>query len=110
MGTVDLSAESIEAIAQRVAELMRAPAPTLQVLTRGEAKVYVKRPSEGAFVAWCRRWKIRPASHGRYARRELDLALEREGGIKHTPATLRAHQRACTELERARRAPYTSRA
>lgn len=92
MTSVELSAASIEAIAQRVAELMRAPAQTSLVLTRGEAKIYVKRPSEGAFVAWCKRWKIRPASHGRYARADLDLALEREGGLKHTPATLRHYQ------------------
>jgi hypothetical protein len=103
MNTVDLSSESVESIAQRVAELLRAPAPTPQVLTRGEAKAYVKRPSEGAFVAWCKRWKIRPASHGRYARAALDLALEREGGLVHTPATLRAHQEIHAARERARR-------
>lgn len=96
--------ETVDAIHFTVAGLVsQRHAATSLVLTRGEAKVYVKRPSEGAFVAWCRRWKISPASRGRYARAALDLALEREGGIAHTPATLRAHQRAHDEQERARR-------
>lgn len=66
--------------------------PTQLVLTRSEAKIYVKRLSEGAFSAWCARWKVKPGARGRWSRAALDLALEREGGLRHTPATLRRHQ------------------
>lgn len=67
-------------------------APSPLVLTRGEAKTFVRRPSEGAFVAWCKRWRVKPGSRGRWSRAALELALERESGIAHTPATLRRHQ------------------
>jgi len=81
--TVDLADDAIEAIARRVVELQRsvlpAVAPTKDVLTLGEARVYVKRASKRAFYLWCKRWGVEPKSHGRYGRATLDRALAREG-------------------------------
>lgn len=101
MQTVELSETTIERLAQRVAELLRAapPAARPDVLTRAEAKAYIKRPSEGAFVAWCKRWKVRPASRGRYSRPTLDLALDRECGLARTPATIQRHQDALRSVQ-----------
>jgi hypothetical protein len=85
-----------EAIARRVVELLREQ-PTFvgtpNLLTRTEARAYTKRPSQGGFCAWCRRWKIKPVSRGRYSRRDLDLALSREAKLMPTPATILEHQR-----------------
>lgn len=96
MTSVDLSPESIEAIARRVVELLReqpAVVGTPNLLTRTEARAYTKRPSQGGFCAWCRRWKVKPVSRGRYSRRDLDLALSREAKLTPTPATILEHQR-----------------
>ena len=86
-----------EAVAQRVADRVmeligQQIRPPCAIMTRTEAKAYVRRSSEGAFVAWCKRWKVKPHSRGRYARAQLDRALERETGVVRTPATLRRHQ------------------
>lgn len=77
---ISLDPQTIELIAQRTAELVRAPAvqQTPVVLTRAEAKAYVKRRSEGAFCEWCQRWQVRAAFRGRYSRSHLDVALQRE--------------------------------
>ena len=45
------------------------------------------------------RWKVLQCARSRYSRKDLDLALQREAGYAHTPATLRVHQR---ELSTAR--------
>ena len=65
-----------EAIAQRTAELVvafRSP-----VLTRTEALTYTKNFSDSAFDRWCVEHGVKPCSRGRYSRRWLDRALERE--------------------------------
>ena len=87
-----LTAEDHRAIAVQVVELLRAPAATEDVLTRPEARAYVKRPSEGAFCEWCQKWGVSPRSRGRYSRAKLDLALEREAGTAHTPAAMKRQQ------------------
>lgn len=93
MITVDLSDQSIERIAQRVAELLRgAPTVTADVMTYADARAYVKRASPMAFYRWCDRWKVKAKHRGRYGRADLDLALALESGTLHTPATLRRHQ------------------
>lgn len=76
-----------EALAQRFAELLssvRCP-----VLTRDEARAYTKSVSDSAFDRWCARWRVTSSSRGRYARQNLDLALEREGCLRPTPSSLR---------------------
>lgn len=98
MSTVELSERSIERIAQRVAELLRAPNPTSDMLTLAEATAYVKRPSAWAFYKWARQWRVKSKTRGRYSRAALDLALERESGLTHTPATLQRHQRVLRSL------------
>lgn len=62
---------------------------TPHILTRAEAMAYVKVRSQGAFCAWCHRWRVRPQSRGRYSKVVLDLALSREAGIRHTPASFK---------------------
>jgi len=92
MTTIELSPESIEAIAQRVAELLRAPAQTPEVLTLEEAVAFTKRPSAWAFYKWARQWRVKSKTRGRYSRKDLVRALERESGLTHTPASLKRHQ------------------
>jgi hypothetical protein len=78
--------EDVEAVAVRVVALLRAEpvvvaplhAETADVLTLAEARSYVKRPSRSAFHVWCKKWGVRAAAHGRYARARLDVALGRE--------------------------------
>lgn len=94
MNTVDLSPSYIEAIAQRVAELLRAPVPTPEVLTLEEAVAFTKRPSAWAFYKWARQWRVKSKTRGRYSRKDLIRALERESGLTHTPDTLKRHQHA----------------
>lgn len=75
-----ISEQDIEAIARRVVELQRQTTlpQSERILTRSEARAYVKRHSEAAFCDWCKKWRIKPFSRGRYSRDQLDLALERE--------------------------------
>jgi hypothetical protein len=81
---VKLDAEDHAAIAAEVVALLREqPLPAVadlggDVLTREEAKLLVKRSSEGAFCAWCRRWGVHAKIRGRYSRQRLEVALERE--------------------------------
>jgi len=78
-----ISTEDIEAIARRVVELQAEQSMRNErVLTRAEARAYVKRESEAAFHDWCKRWRIKAAVHGRYSRDQLDLALERESRLR----------------------------
>lgn len=60
-----------------------------QVLTTEEAARFVGYDTVAQFKNWCARWKVMQTSRGRYARKYLDLALDREGGIAFTPAALR---------------------
>ncbi len=65
-----------EAIARRTAELvvaLRSP-----VLTRPEALPYTKYNSDSAFDRWCAEFGVKACSRGRYSRRWLDRALEKE--------------------------------
>lgn len=77
-----LDPEDHQAIAACVVDMLRAqPLPaeqTTDVLTRDEAKAFVKRASEGAFSDWCRRWGVHAAIRGRYNRQRLQIALQRE--------------------------------
>jgi len=59
------------------------------ILTRAEARQYVRRTSDAAFSAWCARWQVRAECRGRWSRARLDLALAREAGTAHVPANLR---------------------
>lgn len=97
---------TIDAIARRVWELQQEAAPAVsvmqtdEVLTLGEARVYVKRPSKRAFYLWCKRWGVEAKAHGRYGRAALDLALARESGAVRTPAVLRREQEAMQSQQR----------
>lgn len=59
------------------------------ILTRAEARQYVRRTSDAAFSAWAARWQVRAECRGRWSRARLDLALAREAGTAHVPANLR---------------------
>lgn len=75
--TEPLQDPAAEAIAQRVATLLQAVrAP---VLTLTEAIAYSKHESDSAFYRWCDKWGVpRQPRLGRYSRRALDRALEKE--------------------------------
>jgi len=75
---IELSSESIERIATRVTAMLAAKSGNKFVLNRCDAKTYVGKASDDAFDAWRKRWKVAACSHGRYARRVLDRALEKE--------------------------------
>lgn len=85
-----------DAFAARVAEIvlkgMRELPPTPLVLTTAEARHYVKCETYSSFHAWCQRWKVTSIRRGRWSRPSIDLAIEREIGIRNTPATLKRHQ------------------
>lgn len=71
-----------EAIAQRTAALVvafRSP-----ILTRDEAIAYTKHESDSPFDRWCTTYGVKPSTRGRYARRWLDRALEREAAKGHS--------------------------
>lgn len=77
-----------EAIAQRTAALVvayRSP-----ILTRDEAMTYVKIASVRTFFRWLSRHRVQCAAPGRYSRRALDLALEREAA----PRVMRSRKQA----------------
>lgn len=74
-----LSDAEIDRIADAVAaRIGGATTSTSEILTRAEARRYVKRGSDRAFGRWCKQWHVRAAFHGRYSRTQLDLALSRE--------------------------------
>lgn len=77
---VDLSDDAVARIARAVVELQaQQNAPkTGQILTRAEARQYVKRPSDAAFCEWCKKWSVKPFNRGRYSKAHLDRALENE--------------------------------
>jgi hypothetical protein len=78
--TITLSVESVEAVARRTAEILREipTEMTSEVMSRSEAKAYVKRNSEGAFYNWCKEWHVKPYHRGRYSKTHLDRALSLE--------------------------------
>ena len=71
-----LTNDDYVAIAEAVAERMiRFSSP---VLTLTDAIAYVGKISVQSFYLWCATHKVRPCSHGRYARTKLDQALNQE--------------------------------
>ena len=94
-----IDAATIEAIAQRTAELVNAGKVTVvagsgfygssPILTRREAMKYVRRNSTQAFSEWAARWGCRAEMRGRWSKTRLDLALAREAGAARTPAGMR---------------------
>lgn len=79
-----LDAESIEAVATRVVQIMREVAPTREILSAREAAQFVGKPGRDAFKDWRARFGVRPCGHGRYTLRSLKAALEREGRKTYT--------------------------
>lgn len=72
-----MNADDIELLAEKVsARLIALKSP---VLTLAEAVVYTKHESDSAFYRWCTKWSVQAVAHGRYSRRWLDRALEKEG-------------------------------
>jgi hypothetical protein len=74
-----LTAEDIEAVAVRVAELVKAPPSPREVLSAREAAQFVGKPGRDAFRDWRAKFGVRACGHGRYSLRSLKAALEREG-------------------------------
>lgn len=69
----------VEAVAARVVALLcETPTATSDIMTRAEAKLYVKRHSNAAFCRWCQDWRVKPYRRGRYSRTQLDVALSFE--------------------------------
>ena len=75
-----LDASDIEAVAQRVVELMTRTAS--EVLGRSEAATLAGFRDASAFHRWARRNRIKPAHRGRYSRSQINLALSREGRLR----------------------------
>lgn len=83
---------TLENIAQELAEvkaMIAVPRVTSAILTTPEARVYVKRKSNGGFAAWCARFGVKSVDHGRWSKSHLDLALAREAGVVRVPASLK---------------------
>ena len=87
-----MSDEDVEAIARRVAELLRETSPQQPektVLTLKEAIAYTGKSSAPAFYRWAARHRVRSCSYGRYSRAHLDLGLSREAGVCRAPPAAR---------------------
>jgi hypothetical protein len=81
--TVELSALSIAQLAEKIVERQQQiKARNDYVLTRDDAKIYVGRDSDDSFDAWRKKHKVRACSHGRYAKRHLDVALQFEARVR----------------------------
>lgn len=91
---MDLTDEILDTLADRVAQRIRGPRVTDEILTRAEAMHYTKNRSQAAFTAWCKRWGVRATDRGRWSLHRLDLGLQREAGTKTTPAAIRASRQA----------------
>jgi hypothetical protein len=61
-----------------IREAVARPTLTDRILTTTEAIAYTKHESDSAFYRWAGRWRVTSAQNGRYARSQLDAALERE--------------------------------
>lgn len=59
------------------------------ILTRAEAMAFTKQPTPRAFDDWRRKFGVRSVGLHRYSRKHLLLALNREAGEVHMPASLR---------------------
>ena len=75
----DDQAKLILAELAEIKAMLAQPKAAEPVLTRDEAKHYVKKPSNAAFSRWCKKWGVRPIEQGRYSRANLDKAIERSG-------------------------------
>ena len=75
-----------------IREAVARPTLTDRILTTPEAIAYTKHESDSAYYRWARRWRVTSAQNGRYARSQLDAALERESQKKRPakPAPQRA--------------------
>lgn len=65
-----------------IREAVARPTLTDRILTTTEAIAYTKHESDSAFYRWASRWRVTSAQNGRYARSQLDAALERESQKK----------------------------
>lgn len=91
-GRIDVLIHSVEQALERRDTAVK----VLPVLSKADATKYVGYGDEKQFQRWCARWRVGQCARGRYRTRDLDLALEREGGLRHTPASLRRVRRAVT--------------
>jgi len=66
----------------RIENEIERPSRCDRILTQAEAIAYTKHESLSAFYRWARRWRVTSAQNGRYARSQLDAALEREAQKK----------------------------
>ena len=64
------------------------------ILTTEEAVRFSKLGSDSALYRWSDKWGVRPVAHGRWSRAQIELAMEREAGLTHTPASLKKRQAA----------------
>lgn len=74
----------VSRVVDELAKRFAPPAPQQPVLNRMQAAAYVGKSLPG-FAAWRARLGVRPCSSGRYARRHLDAAMEREARGVFTP-------------------------
>lgn len=73
---IELADNDIDRLADAVAvRMMRMKAP---VLTTGEAMVFVGKRSSSAFERWCAAHKVTRCDKGRYSRRALEMAMNKE--------------------------------
>ena len=79
--SLTLSPESVRHIVDQLAIELRNQRNEY-VYSRDRAKVYVDRSSDDAFDAWRKKHKVRSCSHGRYAKRHLDAALQNEARLR----------------------------
>lgn len=71
-----MTAIDLDELADKVAERMqRFAAP---VLTLDEATRFVGKRSASAFYRWADELKVKPCSQGRYSRRALEMAMNKE--------------------------------
>lgn len=81
---VTLSRESIRAVAEEIAQLRRSQWSA--VLPLHLAAEYVFKPisekgDSSAFRAWCKKYRVKNCSRGRWAKEALDRGLRREASI-----------------------------
>jgi hypothetical protein len=100
-----LTPEDIEAVAVRVAELVKAPSQPREVMNAREAAEFVGKPSVEAFYLWRKKHQVRACGHGRYTLTALQAAMEREGRKTYqhlAPSEVRL-EKAAKDLNRVRR-------
>jgi hypothetical protein len=71
-----MNAADLDLLADKVAT--RLSALKAPVLTLAEAITYTKHESDSAFYRWCEKWGVSTVARGRYSRRWLDRAMEKE--------------------------------